>query len=34
MRRILANMEIVIARDPGQWVLFQPVWPDEMAGGK
>ena len=27
MRRILANMETVIAHDPGQWVLFRPVWP-------
>ncbi len=27
MRRILANMEAVIAHDPGQWVLFRPVWP-------
>jgi KDO2-lipid IV(A) lauroyltransferase len=34
MRRILANMETVIARDPGQWILFQPVWPDEVVGGQ
>jgi lauroyl/myristoyl acyltransferase len=27
MRRILANIEAVIAHDPGQWVLFRPVWP-------
>lgn len=27
MRRILATMETVIAHDPGQWVLFRPVWP-------
>jgi lauroyl/myristoyl acyltransferase len=27
MRRILANIETVIAHDPGQWVLFRPVWP-------
>jgi lauroyl/myristoyl acyltransferase len=27
MRRVLANMETVIADDPGQWVLFRPVWP-------
>jgi hypothetical protein len=27
MRRILANLEAVIAHDPGQWVLFRPVWP-------
>jgi lauroyl/myristoyl acyltransferase len=27
MRRILANIEMTIAHDPGQWVLFRPVWP-------
>jgi lauroyl/myristoyl acyltransferase len=27
MRRMLANIEGVIAHDPGQWVLFRPVWP-------
>lgn len=27
MRRILTTMEAVIAHDPGQWVLFRPVWP-------
>lgn len=27
MRRILGNIETVIAHDPGQWVLFRPVWP-------
>ncbi|MHB8646498.1 MAG: lysophospholipid acyltransferase family protein [Thermomicrobiales bacterium] len=27
MRRMLANIEAVIAHDPGQWVLFRPVWP-------
>ncbi len=27
MRRILANIETVVAHDPGQWVLFRPVWP-------
>jgi KDO2-lipid IV(A) lauroyltransferase len=26
MRRMLANIEGVIAHDPGQWVLFRPVW--------
>lgn len=26
MRRVLAMMEETIARDPGQWVLFRPVW--------
>lgn len=28
MKRILATMEPVIAHDPGQWVLFRPVWPE------
>jgi len=27
MRRMLAIIETVIAHDPGQWVLFRPVWP-------
>jgi lauroyl/myristoyl acyltransferase len=31
MTRILANMEAVIAHDPGQWVLFRPVWPATTA---
>jgi KDO2-lipid IV(A) lauroyltransferase len=31
MRRILANMEVVIAHDPGQWILFRPVWPETAA---
>ena len=29
MRRILANIEAVIAHDPGQWVLFRRVWPGQ-----
>ncbi|MDQ6908323.1 MAG: lysophospholipid acyltransferase family protein [Chloroflexota bacterium] len=32
MRRMLANIETVIAHDPGQWVLFRRVWPDEEGG--
>lgn len=27
VRRVLANLEEAIACDPGQWVLFRPVWP-------
>jgi lauroyl/myristoyl acyltransferase len=34
MRRILANMEAVIAHDPGQWILFRPVWPEQAGGGQ
>ena len=33
MRRILANIETVIAHDPGQWVLFRPVWPQSAPRG-
>lgn len=31
MRRVLATMESVIAHDPGQWVLFRPVWPEPVS---
>ena len=34
MRRILANMEAVIAHDPGQWILFRPVWPATDVGSQ
>ncbi|MCA1725364.1 MAG: lysophospholipid acyltransferase family protein [Thermomicrobia bacterium] len=31
MRRTLATIEAVIAHDPGQWVLFRPVWSHEKG---
>lgn len=31
MRRMLAHFEAVIAHDPGQWVLFRPVWPQQSG---
>ena len=31
LTRLASVLENAIAKDPGQWALFQRVWPDESA---
>jgi KDO2-lipid IV(A) lauroyltransferase len=31
--KILARFEEYLRRDPGQWMVLEPVWEQECAGG-